>query len=215
MSGVYNDMQNRCIFFPVDYVYEKALKVLKLKVDHKLVGEALSIDVEMHEWAGKRGKGLIHCLDELGLQSAQSYFAWINCHGLNTVVPCDAYVCSLRRPSIKAYARAYYGRLEQESITLFDFGIKGHSCEESKKQRILVSAHQEHSGHWLKTIIILAKLIVDLRFSLVANGLFLAIEVLRSMTQPNMGLLLGACPEYGCLVYKYMEIGSLKDRLFR
>ncbi|KAK1373482.1 hypothetical protein POM88_029675 [Heracleum sosnowskyi] len=54
-------------------------------------------------------------------QSAQSYFAWINCHGLNTVVPCDAYVCSLRRPSIKAYARAYYGRLEQESITLFEY----------------------------------------------------------------------------------------------
>lgn len=30
-----------------------------------------------------------------------------------------------------------------------------------------------------------------------------------------MVLLLGACPEYGCLVYEYMDNGSLDDRLFR
>ncbi|KAL3745121.1 hypothetical protein ACJRO7_014259 [Eucalyptus globulus] len=30
-----------------------------------------------------------------------------------------------------------------------------------------------------------------------------------------MVLLLGACPEYGCLVYEYMDCGSLEDRLFR
>lgn len=30
-----------------------------------------------------------------------------------------------------------------------------------------------------------------------------------------MVLLLGACPEYGCLVYEYMSNGSLEDRLFQ
>lgn len=30
-----------------------------------------------------------------------------------------------------------------------------------------------------------------------------------------MVLLLGACPEYGCLVYEYMAKGSLEDRLFQ
>ncbi|PKI70629.1 hypothetical protein CRG98_008862 [Punica granatum] len=30
-----------------------------------------------------------------------------------------------------------------------------------------------------------------------------------------MVLLLGACPEYGCLVYEYMDFGSLEDRLFQ
>ena len=41
------------------------------------------------------------------------------------------------------------------------------------------------------------------------------IEVLCSMRHPNMVLLLGACPKYGCLVYEYMNYGSLEDRLFR
>ncbi|XVF48701.1 hypothetical protein PTKIN_Ptkin03bG0211000 [Pterospermum kingtungense] len=41
------------------------------------------------------------------------------------------------------------------------------------------------------------------------------VEVLCSIRHPNMVLLLGACPEYGCLVYEYMYNGSLEDRLLR
>ncbi|MQL77992.1 hypothetical protein Taro_010435 [Colocasia esculenta] len=40
------------------------------------------------------------------------------------------------------------------------------------------------------------------------------IEVLSSIRHPNMVLLMGACPEYGCIVYEYMANGSLEDRLF-
>lgn len=39
------------------------------------------------------------------------------------------------------------------------------------------------------------------------------VEVLSLMRHPNMVILLGACPEYGCLVYEHMENGSLEDRL--
>ncbi|KAL5995150.1 hypothetical protein ACLOJK_025208 [Asimina triloba] len=41
------------------------------------------------------------------------------------------------------------------------------------------------------------------------------IEVLSRIHHPNMVLLLGACPDRGCLVYEYMANGSLEDRLFR
>ncbi|KAM1493374.1 hypothetical protein FF1_025162 [Malus domestica] len=41
------------------------------------------------------------------------------------------------------------------------------------------------------------------------------VEVLSCIRHPNMVLLLGACPEFGCLVYEYMANGSLEDRLFR
>nr|GLL37981.1 U-box domain-containing protein 35-like [Ipomoea trifida] len=41
------------------------------------------------------------------------------------------------------------------------------------------------------------------------------VEILSLIRHPNMVLLLGACPEYGCLVYEYMNYGSLEDRLFR
>ncbi|XP_009610856.1 U-box domain-containing protein 52-like isoform X2 [Nicotiana tomentosiformis] len=41
------------------------------------------------------------------------------------------------------------------------------------------------------------------------------VEVLSRMRHPNMVLLLGACPEYGCLVYEYMANGSLEERLMR
>ncbi|MQM10917.1 hypothetical protein Taro_043815 [Colocasia esculenta] len=40
------------------------------------------------------------------------------------------------------------------------------------------------------------------------------IEVLSCIRHPNMVLLVGACPEYGCLIYEYMANGSLEDRLF-
>ncbi|KAG5030083.1 hypothetical protein JHK87_013597 [Glycine soja] len=41
------------------------------------------------------------------------------------------------------------------------------------------------------------------------------VEVLSCIRHPNMVLLLGACPEFGCLVYEYMANGSLDDCLFR
>ena len=41
------------------------------------------------------------------------------------------------------------------------------------------------------------------------------VEILSCIRHPNMVLLLGACPEYGCLVYEYMSNGSLEDRIFR
>ncbi|KAK4798938.1 hypothetical protein SAY86_024303 [Trapa natans] len=40
------------------------------------------------------------------------------------------------------------------------------------------------------------------------------VEVLSCIRHPNMVLLLGACPEYGCLVYEHMTNGSLEDGLF-
>ncbi|KAF7820570.1 U-box domain-containing protein 35 [Senna tora] len=41
------------------------------------------------------------------------------------------------------------------------------------------------------------------------------VDVLSAIRHPNMVLLLGACPEYGCLVYEHMANGSLDDCLFR
>ncbi|KAI4386940.1 hypothetical protein MLD38_004813 [Melastoma candidum] len=40
------------------------------------------------------------------------------------------------------------------------------------------------------------------------------VEVLSCIRHPNMVLLVGACPEYGCLIYEYMDNGCLEDRLF-
>ncbi|KAG0447618.1 hypothetical protein HPP92_028252 [Vanilla planifolia] len=39
------------------------------------------------------------------------------------------------------------------------------------------------------------------------------LDVLGRMYHPHLVLLLGACPDHGCLVYEYMENGSLDDRL--
>ncbi|XP_057458329.1 U-box domain-containing protein 35 isoform X2 [Lotus japonicus] len=41
------------------------------------------------------------------------------------------------------------------------------------------------------------------------------IDILSCMRHPNLVLLLGACPEYGILVYEYMANGSLEDCLFQ
>ncbi|KAI8002104.1 U-box domain-containing protein 35 [Camellia lanceoleosa] len=37
----------------------------------------------------------------------------------------------------------------------------------------------------------------------------------RRIRHPHLLILLGACPDYGSLVYEYMENGSLEDRLLR
>ncbi|GAA0173337.1 hypothetical protein LIER_26975 [Lithospermum erythrorhizon] len=39
------------------------------------------------------------------------------------------------------------------------------------------------------------------------------VGILSCIRHPNMVLLLGACLEYGCLVYEYMSCGSLEDHL--
>ncbi|GFQ01028.1 U-box domain-containing protein 35 [Phtheirospermum japonicum] len=41
------------------------------------------------------------------------------------------------------------------------------------------------------------------------------LEILSKIRHPNLLTLLGACPDRGCLVYEYMENGSLDERLFR
>ncbi|XP_019198806.1 PREDICTED: U-box domain-containing protein 52-like [Ipomoea nil] len=41
------------------------------------------------------------------------------------------------------------------------------------------------------------------------------VQVLSCLRHPNMVLLLGACPEYGCLVYDYMGNGSLEERILK
>lgn len=40
------------------------------------------------------------------------------------------------------------------------------------------------------------------------------VEVLGQLRHPNLILLLGACPEIACLVYEYMENGSLDDYIY-
>lgn len=44
--------------------------------------------------------------------------------------------------------------------------------------------------------------------------LILQVEILSQLHHPNIVLLLGACPEIGCLVYEYLENGSLEDYVY-
>uniref|UniRef100_A0A5B6YJP8 RING-type E3 ubiquitin transferase n=1 Tax=Davidia involucrata TaxID=16924 RepID=A0A5B6YJP8_DAVIN len=41
------------------------------------------------------------------------------------------------------------------------------------------------------------------------------LEILSKIHHPHLLILLGACPDRGCLVYEYMENGSLEERLLR
>ncbi|KAL4178634.1 hypothetical protein AMTRI_Chr13g83240 [Amborella trichopoda] len=41
------------------------------------------------------------------------------------------------------------------------------------------------------------------------------LDILNRIRHPHLLLLLGACPDEGCLVYEYMENGSLEDRLLQ
>ncbi|KAK1366696.1 U-box domain-containing protein 35-like [Heracleum sosnowskyi] len=41
------------------------------------------------------------------------------------------------------------------------------------------------------------------------------VEILSKIRHPHLLILLGACIDHGCLVYEYMENGSLEERLFR
>lgn len=41
------------------------------------------------------------------------------------------------------------------------------------------------------------------------------LEVLSRIRHPHLLILIGACVDHGCLVYEYMENGSLDERLFR
>jgi len=47
------------------------------------------------------------------------------------------------------------------------------------------------------------------------SSLCLQLEILSRIHHPNLLLLLGACPDHGCLVYEYMENGNLEDRLLQ
>jgi serine/threonine protein kinase len=55
----------------------------------------------------------------------------------------------------------------------------------------------------------------EILFKSAALIILLQIDILSCIRHPNMVLLLGACPEYGILVYEYMANGSLDDRIFR
>ncbi|KAK6131825.1 hypothetical protein DH2020_034443 [Rehmannia glutinosa] len=43
----------------------------------------------------------------------------------------------------------------------------------------------------------------------------LELEILSQIRHPHLLILLGACPDRSCLVYEFMENGSLEDRLIR
>lgn len=44
---------------------------------------------------------------------------------------------------------------------------------------------------------------------------YMQLEILSKVRHPHLLLLIGACPDHGCLIYEYMENGSLEDRLLQ
>jgi serine/threonine protein kinase len=52
-------------------------------------------------------------------------------------------------------------------------------------------------------------------FKCLSKCLFLQLELLSRIRHTHMLMLLGACPDRGCLVYEYMENRILADHLQR
>ncbi|GMP34819.1 hypothetical protein CsSME_00007533 [Camellia sinensis var. sinensis] len=113
---------------------EKALEVLMLKVDHRLVREVLKIDVEVNvkiqffRWAGKRRNfehdsttymSLIHCLDEAGLVGEM----WKTIQELfrSTCLICPADLSEIVRILGKA-------KMVNKALSIF-YQMKGRKCK--------------------------------------------------------------------------------------
>jgi len=57
-------------------------------------------------------------------------------------------------------------------------------------------------------------LLMSKKFSETTQLWGLQVEILSQLRHPNLVLLIGFCPEIGCVVYEYLKNGSLEDQLF-